>query len=112
MKKDQLNILWTNDNVITSKLMVLMYAKNAKIQGWFENVTVIIWGATAKLIAEDVEIQNEIKQCMDNGVVFSACLACADELGVTKQLENLDIDVKYWGSLLTQKIKNEYLITI
>jgi len=33
-KNQELLILWTNDNIGTSLNMVLMYAENAKIQGW------------------------------------------------------------------------------
>ncbi len=113
MKENTLHILWTNDNPTTSKLMVMMYALNAKKQEWFDNVTVIIWGATAKLVAENKTIQEEINKANSHGVVFSACKACAVELGVDKKLEDLDLEVIYWGEPLTSIIKNkDNLITV
>jgi hypothetical protein len=53
MKEDKhLYILWTNADVITSKHMVMMYATNAMLANGGIMLRVIIWGATAKLIAE------------------------------------------------------------
>ena len=47
---NRLYILWTNDNVITAENMVFMYATNALVHGWWEEVTLIILGAAAKLV--------------------------------------------------------------
>ena len=113
MNKTHLYILWTNDNPITAEKMVFMYTINSLIHGWWEKVTLIIWGATAKLVAEDANIQKKIKAALDAGVHITACKACADQLGVTETLEKLNIEVKYWGQPLTEVLKNnEHLLTI
>ena len=110
---DSLFILWTNDNLLTSEKMVCMYAHNAKLRKWWKNVTIIIWGATAKLVAENLSIQKKLKQMMEDGVEISACQACADQLGVTEIIKGLGIELKYWGEPLTELIKNgSKLITI
>ncbi len=111
--KKKLYILWTNDNIITSKKMVFMYGINAKRKDWWENITIIIWGATVKLASEDIDIQDLIKEAKSEGVHVSACKGCADQLGVTDTLEKLDIEVIYWGEPLTKILKeDEKLITI
>lgn len=111
--KNKLNILWTNDNIITSEKMVFMYGINSKRRDWWDNVTIIIWGAPAKLVSENKEIQNLIIEAQLEGVHISACKACTDQLGVTETLESLNIEVKYWGDPLTQILKSdEKLITI
>jgi len=113
MNKTHLYVLWTNDNPITAEKMVFMYTINSLIHGWWEKVTLIIWGATAKLVSEDVNIQKKIKEALDTGVHITACKACADQLGVTETLEKLQIEVKYWGLPLTEVLKNnEHLLTI
>jgi len=113
MNKTHLYVLWTNDNPITAEKMVFMYTINSLIHGWWEKVTLIIWGATAKLVAEDANIQKKIKEALDAGVHITACKACADQLGVTETLEKLNIEVKYWGQPLTEVLKNnEHLLTI
>jgi hypothetical protein len=113
MKKNTLYILWTNADEITAEKMVFMYGINSKLKGWWENVTIIIWGSTAKLTASNDLIKEKIKQALNIGVKVSACKACADQLGVTEDLLALGVEVKYWGEGLTEILKeNEKLITI
>lgn len=113
MEKTKLFILWTNADLLTSEKMVMMYGINSKLHGWWKEVTIIIWGATAKLVAENEFIQEKIKMAMHTGVTVSACKACADQLGVTDTLLSFDIEVKYWGQGLTQILKeDEALLTI
>ncbi|MFV0350277.1 MAG: DsrE family protein [Halodesulfovibrio sp.] len=113
MDKDMLNILWTNADPLTSELMVLMYANASASRGWWKKVRVIIWGATAKLVAEDPHIQHLVQEARKNGVEFSACEACADRLGVKDSLKAQQIDIRFWGQPLTELIKNqEHLIAI
>ena len=113
MKKTHLFVLWTNADPITAEKMVFMYTTNSLIHGWWEKVTLIIWGAPAKLVSEDINIQKKVKEALYAGVHITACKACADELGVTEVLENLKIEVKYWGAPLTEILTNEErLLTI
>ena len=112
-EKTTLYILWTNDNIITAEKMVFMYAINSMRYGWWENVTLIVWGATAKLVAENERIQVLIAEARENGVHVTACKACADQLEVSESLEALGIDVEYLGIPLTNVLKNdEKLITV
>ncbi|MGO9121876.1 MAG: hypothetical protein ACLQPD_30225 [Desulfomonilaceae bacterium] len=58
-------------------------------------------------------MQNNLKELITAGVHVSACKACADELGVTQALVGLGIEVKYWGTPLTEIIKSgQPLLTI
>lgn len=112
-EKNTLYILWTNADIHTSRYMVMMYARNSMLRGWWENVTIIVWGATAKLAAENEAIKEEIKIAQHAGVKFSACVSCANLLGVTEDLEAMGIEIKAWGPPLTELLKdNEKLITI
>lgn len=113
VENEHLYILWTNSDPITAEKMVFMYGLNALKRGWWKGVTIIIWGATALLVSENDEIQEKIKELLSSGVEVSACKACADQLGVTKALENLDVEVKYWGEPLTEVLKTgEKLLSI
>jgi hypothetical protein len=111
--KSHLYVLWTNDNPVTAEKMVFMYTVNSLLKGWWDKVTLIVWGATAQLVAENAEIQAKVKAAREAGVHITACKACADQLGVTDTLEGLGIEVIYWGVPLTELLKNdEKLITI
>ena len=112
-EKRHLYMLWTNDNPVTAEKMVFMYSPNAMLRGWWEAVTLIVWGAPAKLAAEDPAIREKIRTAKEAGVHVTACKACADQLGVTQALEDQGIEVIYWGDPLTRILKNdEKLITI
>jgi len=111
--ENELTVLWTTDNLITSRDMVFMYTVNAKKNGWFENVILVIWGATAKLTAENEEVQGWVKDAIEAGVSVTACKACADRHGVSEKLETLGIDVDYLGVALSDRLKaNSALLTV
>ena len=108
-----LNLLWTNADPATSHHMVMMYATNSMLRGWWDEVTVIVWGATAKYAAEDEDIQEKIRMAMHVGVKFSACIACAENLGVKKALEDMGMEVIAWGEPLTRLLQSDaVLLTI
>jgi hypothetical protein len=110
---NKLYILWTNADLITSEKMVMMYATNAMLKHWWDEVTVIIWGATAKVIAENKLLQGKLEIAKLAGVKFTACKACTDQLGVSEQLKTMEIEIIYWGEELTRLLKdNEKLISV
>ena len=106
-ESNKLFILWTNADPITSEKMVMMYATNSMLNHWWKEVTVIIWGATAKLVSENAVIQEKIKLAQQVGVKFSACKACADQLGAADALNTLGIETIFWGVGLTDILKGE-----
>jgi hypothetical protein len=112
-EQTHLHILWTNADLDTSLRMVMMYATNSMLHHWWERVTVIIWGATARLAAENAQVQEAIQVARHAGVEFTACVACARQLGVIETLEAQGIEVIGWGEPLTKLLKNkEPLITV
>ena len=72
----------------------------------FNEVTVIIWGPSAKLTAENVKVQEQLKAMQYDGVEIRACIACADAYGVTEQLKNLNIEVAGMGKPLSDYLKS------
>jgi hypothetical protein len=112
-EKKHLYVLWTNADPITADKMVFMYAINSMVHGWWEEVTLVVWGATAQLVNDDEHFQERIKEAQDAGVNITACKACADQLGITEKLESLGIDVQYLGIALTNLLKSdEALLTV
>jgi len=110
---NKLNILWTTDNKETVTTMLSMYAVNSKAQGWWESVNVIIWGASAKLVAEDQEVKDMVKEMQSHEITIEACKACSDSFCVSEELSSQGITVKYMGQALTQYLKSdEKVLTI
>ena len=110
---DKLNILWLTDNRDTVFNMLTVYAVNSLKNGWWDEVNVIIWGASAKLVAEDTQVQTEVLEMIRQGVTIEACRDCCENLGVCDDLIRLGIDVKYMGDPLTEYIKHgEKIMTV
>ena len=107
---DRLVIVWTSDNPELARTMVFMYAHNAKRMKWFDEVTLIVWGPSAKLTAENEEIQKEIAQMKEAGVKIEACIACAQMYGVDGKLRQLGYDVKGMGRPLSDYLKQNYKV--
>ncbi len=110
---DKLNILWTTVDKDTFFNMLSMYAINSKSNGWWKHVNVIIWGASAKLAGSDTQVQTEIIEMINQGVVVEACKDCCDSFGVSEILDKLGVNVRYMGEPLTDYIKRgEKLLTL
>jgi hypothetical protein len=56
---DKINILWTTGDKTTVLTMLAIYILNAKSRGWWKEINIIIWGASAKLVAEDTQVQTK-----------------------------------------------------
>ena len=111
--KKILHILWTNADLETARLMVMMYSTNSMLHRLWDEVTVILWGTPAQLAAENTIIQDLIQTAMQAGVKFSTCVFCASQFGVTEKLKALGIEVIPWMQPLTDILQNnEYLLTI
>jgi len=110
---DKLYILWTNADEIVFEKMVEMYAHNSLLNGWWNNITIIIWGSTVLLAAESNPVRQGIRSLLNDGIHVSACKACSDSLQVTEKLEELGVEVKYWGEDLTTLLKSgEKLLSV
>lgn len=104
---DKLAVLWTSADKEAAVNMVFMYTLNAKRKGWFSEVTLIVWGPSAKLLSQDEDLRNLVREMQDEGVKTEACLRCAENYGVVENLENLGIEVKLMGQPLTGYLKED-----
>ena len=105
-ENNELYVLWTSGDKEVALSMAFMYTFNSKTKGWWDEVTLIVWGPSAKLLAIDDEIQGRVRQMIEAGVHVTACVACAQMYGVTGILENIGIDVKPMGIPLTELLKS------
>jgi len=103
---EQLAIVWTSGDPDVAHRMVLMYGHAAKTSGWFDEVTLIVWGPSSRLLAADKDLQRKLKEMQDDGVVLQACIVCADSYGVTEKLRELGIEVKSMGRPLSDLVKD------
>lgn len=107
---DKLAILWTSSERDVAMHFALMYPRVSKQHGWWDEVSLIVWGPSEKLLAADEELQLYIKAMLDNGVEILACKGSADIYGVGEKLTSLGIEVLYMGEHLTKMLKTDWKV--
>ena len=108
---EKLVILWTSGDREVALKMVFMYTLNSKKFKWWDDITLVVWGPSAKLLSEDKELQELIKKSNDAGIVLKACKGCADQYGVSEKLQELGIEVKYMGELTNYIKEGRHILT-
>ena len=109
--KDKLVVVWTSGDKEVAMKMVFMYTFNAKKYEWWEDITLLVWGPSSKLLSEDQDLQDYVKNMLDIDINVLACKGCADLYGVSDELEKLGVTVKYTGVDLTNFIKERHVVT-
>jgi len=107
-KQEKLAVLWVSGDRDVAEKSCLMYTHAAKRNGWFNEVVLIVWGSSSRLLAEDEALQEKVKSMIKDGVILEACISCSNMLGVTDELKALGIDVKGMGVPLTEYLKSGY----
>jgi len=108
VKSDTLLVLWSSGDPEVAEKVCFMYTYNAKKRGWFKEVIFVVWGPSAKLLAENKDLQESVKKMGEEGIILEACVACARMYGVDDDLKDLGIDVKGMGTVLTGYLKKGY----
>ena len=106
----RLCVVWTSADPDVAKNVCFMYTLNAKKAGWFDEVHLVVWGPSAKLLAEDETIQAEVAAMQKVGVVTEACVSCARRYGVEQRLKELGLDVKSMGKPLSDRLKDDWKV--
>jgi len=106
----KLGVVWTSGDSEVAHKVCFMYAHNAKKAKWFDEVTLVIWGPSSRILAGDKELQKAVKQMMKDGVKVQACVVCADMYGVAGRLREMGIEVKGMGRPLSDMLKGDYKV--
>ena len=91
VQNSRLAIVWSSGDPEVAHRVCLMYCHNAKKRKWFDQVVLVVWGPSARLLAADKDLQAEVKSMIQDGVQVQACVACADSYGVSDRLRGLGI---------------------
>ena len=106
----RLAVLWSSGDADVAHRVCFRYTHAAGRNRWFDQVRLIVWGPSARLLAGDKDLQAKVKAMMGDGVKVQACVACADSYGVTQRLRELGIEVKGMGKPLTELIRGGWKV--
>ena len=109
-KTNKLAVVWTSGDPDVAHKMCLMYTHAAKTAKWFDEVVLVVWGPSSRLLAGDKELQAKIKDMQESGVITQACIVCADMYGVSDDLRKMGIEVKGMGKPLSDMIKSDWKV--
>jgi hypothetical protein len=110
---DKLNILWTTGNKNKVFSMLNMFASRSEKNDWWNDVNVIIYGASAKLVGTDKKVQVEIVDMISQGVNVEAFKDSCDNFGVTEKLIELGVNVRSMGKPMNEYIQSgQRILTI
>ena len=106
--KNKLLIIWSTEEIEVAKKMVLLYSGVILPRGYWDEAILMIWGPSARLLSENKELQEKLKEIAKTGVKLQACLVCTDEYGVSQQLKDLGIELTHTGEMLTQALQSDW----
>lgn len=108
---EKLVVVWTSADREVALKMVFMYVSNSRKYEWWKDITLVVWGPSAKLLSEDKELQDYIKSIKAAGVDLKACKMCSDMYGVSAQLASMGIEVKYMSDLTDYLKEGRHVLT-
>ncbi len=105
--KNRLLIVWSSGEKEVAKKLVLLYGSVMLPRAYWDEATIMIWGPSALLLAEDSELQIQLKVVQETGVKFNACVVCTDDYGVSDKLKELGIELIHTGEMLTEALQSD-----
>ena len=107
---DTLVVVWSSGDPEVAEKACLMYTSAAKKYKWFNEVILVVWGPSEKLLSENDMLKQKVAAMQKDGVIVQACVACANMYGVTNALKVCEVDVRGMGVPLTKYLKRGYKV--
>ncbi|PHS57433.1 MAG: DsrE family protein [Sulfurimonas sp.] len=105
--KNKLLIVWSSGEIEVAKKLILLYGSVMLERKYWDEAHIMIWGPSAKLLAEDEDLQKQFKLVQNTGVKFTACVVCTNDYGVSEKLETLGVELMHTGGYLTKALKSD-----
>ncbi len=107
---DKLLIVWSSGEIEVAKKLVLLYGSVILPRGYWDEAHLMIWGPSAKLLAENAEVQEMFFKVLETGVKASVCVVCSDDYGVSETLRLMGAEPVHTGEFLTNALKSDWKV--
>jgi len=104
---NKLLIVWSSGEIEVAKKLVLLYGSVMLERKYWDEATIMIWGPSAQILAQNRELQEQMKVVRDSGVKFNACIVCTDDYGVSDTLKELGAALIHTGEMLTEALQSD-----
>lgn len=108
--KNRLLIVWSSQDVEVAKKLVLLYSSVILPRNYWDEAILMIWGPSAKLLNDNQDLKDKVKEIAKTGVKLQACVVCTDDYGVSKDLESLGIELIHTGEVLTNALQDDWKV--
>ena len=85
-----------------------MYARNTINYGWLDDVRIIFFGPSQKLIVKDEDVRNEAIEIARLGETI-ACKFTSDRDELSGEILGLGVQVEYVGTIIADLLKQGYI---
>lgn len=112
MANGVLVIVSSGEEAVEKAMTGMMYAINAKKHNWLDDVNLMFFGPSEKMIAKGAneQVSGLLKQAIELGITPVACRAISDRDEISTSLKGLGVDVEYVGTILSSYIKKDYQV--
>jgi hypothetical protein len=86
----------------------LMYAKNALKREWLEDVKIVYFGPSERLMVEDADVASAAIEVANLGEAY-ACKAISDRENISEKIDDMGVRVEYVGSIISDYVKQGYV---
>jgi hypothetical protein len=107
---NKLLIVWSSGEIEVAKKLILLYRSVMLPRNYWDEAHIMVWGPSAKLLAENEELQIMVKKVQETGVAFSCCVVCSDDYGVSEKLASLGIEMTHTGERLTESLQSDWKV--
>jgi hypothetical protein len=109
VEAEKLLVIWSTADREVAENMIFMYLGRAMEQNWWDRVRLVVWGPSARLVADDPKLQAGLKEMIRTGVEIYACRECTERYGVSGALADLGITVQNMGEPLSEMLTLDWV---
>ena len=107
MKKENLLIVISTDNIDSILKFPLLYGGVSIPRDYWKRVHIMFWGASIKVAMTNEDVRQKVVDIQKDGVEFSSCIVCAKDYDGVEQLESIGIVCNHTGDLLNEALQND-----
>ena len=107
MKKENLLIVITTDNIESILKFPLLYGGVSIPRAYWKRVHISFWGPSIKIAKENIEVRQKVLELQKEGVEFSSCIVCAQDYDAVESLEEINIPSIHTGEILNEALQND-----
>lgn len=102
---DELVVIWRSGDADIFHTGVYLFTLNAKRFRWFDQVTLLLWGPSQKLLLSDTEVQRKVREMERAGVRVVADIDPSLDYDIESELRAVPIEVSIMGGQLVGMLK-------